>query len=65
LVKLRVLVSADGLSEHVEVANSSGYAVLDDAAMDAVKKWRFIPAMRGETAVISSVIVPINFQFNE
>lgn len=60
-VLLRVQVSTEGLSESVEVEKSSGHDMLDDAAMEAVKRWRFIPAKRGETAIASSVIVPINF----
>ncbi|WP_258076677.1 energy transducer TonB [Methylobacter tundripaludum] len=32
--------------------------------MEAVEKWKFIPAKRGDTPVASSVIVPINFVLN-
>jgi protein TonB len=39
--------------------------MLDDCAVDAVKKWRFIPAKRGETAVASSVLVPIVFSLSD
>ena len=64
-VSLRVKVSAEGLSAEVEIAHSSGHDLLDDAAIEAVKQWRFIPAKRGETAVASSVIVPIVFSLHE
>ena len=60
-VLLRVQVSAEGLSNGVAVEQSSGHEMLDDAAVEAVKQWRFIPAKRGETPVASSVIVPIIF----
>jgi periplasmic protein TonB len=60
-VMLHVQVSADGLSDSVRVEKSSGYEMLDECAMEAVKRWRFIPAKRGETAVASSVLVPITF----
>jgi len=60
-VMLRVQVSAEGLSDAVRVDQSSGHEMLDESAIEAVKKWRFIPAKRGETAVASSVIVPIIF----
>ncbi|WP_333874054.1 energy transducer TonB [Methylobacter sp.] len=63
-VQLRVKVSAEGDSEEVTVQRSSGYEVLDEAAIEAVEKWKFIPAKRGETPVSSSVIVPINFVLN-
>lgn len=61
-VLLRVKVSAQGLSDDVTVEQSSGHEILDEAAIEAVKKWRFIPAKRGETPVASSVIVPIDFK---
>lgn len=60
-VLLRVKVSAEGLSDSVTVEKSSGHEMLDESAVEAVKKWRFIPAKRGSTPVASSVIVPIVF----
>ncbi|MDD2762087.1 MAG: energy transducer TonB [Methylomonas sp.] len=60
-VLLRVKVSAAGTSDSVTVEQSSGHEILDESAMEAVQKWRFIPAKRGETPVASSVIVPIVF----
>ncbi|MGZ5526573.1 MAG: energy transducer TonB [Methylomonas sp.] len=63
-VRLLVKVSAEGDSEEVTVQHSSGYDVLDEAAIEAVEKWKFIPAKRGETPVSSSVVVPINFVLN-
>lgn len=61
-VLLRVKVSAQGTSDHVAVEQSSGHEILDESAMEAVQKWRFIPAKRGDTPVASSVIVPIDFK---
>ncbi|WP_024300108.1 energy transducer TonB [Methylomicrobium lacus] len=63
-VLLKVQVSAEGLSESVAVHRSSGHDILDESAVAAVEKWKFIPAMRGSTAVASSVIVPIIFTLN-
>ncbi len=60
-VLLRVKVSAQGLSDSVTVDTSSGHDILDEAAVEAVRKWRFIPAKRGDRPVASSVIVPILF----
>jgi protein TonB len=39
--------------------------MLDESAIDAVKKWKFIPAKKGETAVASAVIVPIVFSLKD
>ena len=63
-VLLRVKVTADGRSEGVTVHQSSGHKVLDESAISAVQKWRFIPAKRGNTAVACTVIVPIAFTLN-
>jgi len=60
-VMLRVLVRADGTPVEVEIDRSSGFARLDRAALDAVRKWRFIPARRGDTPVTAPVLVPISF----
>ena len=64
-VILRVLVSPQGSAESVEVKTSSGSQRLDDAAVNTVKLWKFIPAKRGETAVQSAVLVPIIFKLEQ
>lgn len=61
-VRLLVAVSADGVPERVEVRQSSGYARLDEAAVRAVKEWRFVPARRGDRPVAASVVVPVAFR---
>lgn len=60
-VLLRVLVTADGRAGSIEVATTSGSERLDQAALDAVRRWRFVPAKRGDAAVAAHVIVPISF----
>ena len=60
-VLLKVRVSAQGNALDVVISKSSGYSRLDTAASDAVTRWRFVPAKRGDESVESSVIVPITF----
>lgn len=60
-VFLRVKVSADGSALELEIKQSSGFPRLDGAARDAVAKWRFIPARRGDEAIESWVTVPVVF----
>ena len=62
LVKIRVLVSADGRADAVEIESSSGWPLLDQAALRAVKNWRFHPARAGGIAIVSRVTVPIRFE---
>lgn len=60
-VLLRVWVRADGSAERVEIARSSGFDRLDRSALEAVARWRFVPAKQGEQAVAASVLVPVAF----
>ncbi len=61
LVLLHVQVTADGTAGSVALQIGSGSTRLDQAALEAVKKWRFIPAKRGEQSVSASVVVPVRF----
>jgi protein TonB len=60
-VTVRVEVSADGLPMSVALQKSSGYGVLDQAALRAVKTWRFQPRTIGGVAMAGTVDVPVNF----
>lgn len=63
-VLLRVLVSPEGFPRQVEIKTSSGSRRLDQAALEAVKNWRFTPAKRGDTPIEGWALVPINFQLS-
>jgi protein TonB len=64
-VLLRVEVSPGGECLHAELKKSSGHDMLDQAALEAVRKWRFVPARRGNSAVAAWVEVPIAFKLDE
>ena len=61
-VTLRVLVTPEGLPARVDLERTSGSVHLDNAALEAVKGWRFTPARRGSEAVEGWVLVPIVFR---
>jgi periplasmic protein TonB len=61
-VTLKVLVTRDGFPSRVELEKSSGSTPLDQAALETVKTWRFVPARRGSEAIEDTVIVPIVFR---
>ena len=61
-VLLRVLVSEEGTPIDIQQIQSSGSERLDNAAREAVKRWRFIPARQGENKVKAWVQVPIDFK---
>jgi protein TonB len=55
-------VTPQGLPESVVVNQSSGFSRLDEAALAAVRQWRFVPARSGTEAIADSVTVPIIFR---
>jgi len=60
-VLVRANVSAQGDVTKAWVFHSSGYRLLDAAALSAVKRWTFMPAVRGGLAIMSRVQVPVDF----
>jgi TonB family protein len=61
-VLLKVEVLPNGQVGEIEVKKSSGYDVLDRSALNTVRKWKFIPARKGETPISLWVNIPIRFQ---
>lgn len=61
-VVLHVLVSAQGAPLEIEVKSSSGFERLDRAAEDAAKRWRFVPAKKGDESVEGWVNIPLVFR---
>lgn len=61
-VVLHVLVGKDGRVKNVKVMRS--VTMLDQAAVDAVKKWVFKPALSNNKPVAVWVAVPVRFTLN-
>ena len=61
-VRVRVLVGEDGRVQEVTIGKSSGEAALDEAAMEAVRYWRFEAAKRNGVPVRAWAVVPIEFK---
>ncbi|WP_068089997.1 energy transducer TonB [Novosphingobium rosa] len=60
-VALSLLLGTDGRVAEISIASSSGFARLDKAALEAVRKWRWSPVMRGGEAVQVRGTVKIPF----
>lgn len=60
-VVLLIDVAADGSVSDVTIESSSGYEVLDEAAVSAVRGWRFQPGTLGGKAAALVVRKPIRF----
>lgn len=61
-VVLRVYVTTAGKCGEVKLVKTSGYKALDNAALAAVREWRFMPAHQGGEIKASWVEIPINFR---
>lgn len=64
-VILNVEVLAEGRAGEVKLHTSSGYDILDNAALQTVKTWKFSPAMRFGKPVTQWFLVPIKFSLEE
>jgi len=61
-VYVHLLLDYDGSVMQTRLAKSSGYELLDQAAQDGAKKFRFSPARQGEKAVRVWVSIPVDFR---
>jgi protein TonB len=55
-------VETNGRVSEVRVARSSGFALLDRAAIAAVRKWEIEPLRRNHAALVAWVELPVIFQ---
>ena len=65
VVTLLVTVDAGGKVTRVRVLEGSGHGLLDRAAQDGVRKWRFTPATEGGVAVPGAARVSIRFRLQQ
>ena len=61
VVLLHFEIGDDGRVVHVAVARSSGFELLDRAAADAARSWRFKPAVENGVPVASEANLPVEF----
>lgn len=64
-VVLNVEVLADGVCGEINIQKSSGYAMLDNAALQTVKSWRFMPARQAGHTVDKWFMIPIQFSLRD
>jgi protein TonB len=64
-VVIRIEVSTNGSVSNATIEQSSGQQILDNSALAAVRRWRFVPARDANNAPMLSVTtVPIIFRLN-
>jgi len=64
-VVLNVQVLAGGVCGQINIQKSSGYAMLDAAALNTVKTWRFSPATQAGQKIDKWFMIPIQFSLKD
>jgi len=62
---LRIFIEKDGRVTNVNVERSAGHQGLDEAAAEAVRRWRFEPALNATGPVSVSALVPVEFRISD
>jgi len=64
-VMLRLYIDERGLPATVQISRSSGSSRLDDAALAAVKKWRFKPYTENGQPMAGWAVIPVIFELEK
>jgi periplasmic protein TonB len=64
-VRLKVLVDTNGRASNVAVTQTSGFPRLDEAAVEAVRKWRFVAATDGTNKIQAYTQVAVTFRLTD
>lgn len=60
-VVVRTRIEANGTASQAEIRTSSGFERLDRAALETVKRWRYVPGTRGGVPEAMWFNIPIRF----
>ena len=61
---IAVEILSSGKVGRQSAIQSTGYSILDEAAMEAMKTWQFHPAMKDGKPVLTCIQIPVRFQLN-
>ncbi|MBN1907648.1 MAG: TonB family protein [Deltaproteobacteria bacterium] len=64
-VKLRFVVDSNGVAREPQVVSAEPKGIFEEAALEAVVKYKFKPAKKGGKAVDCIVLLPISFDLSE
>lgn len=64
-VRLKVLVDESGRPKDIQIAQTSGFSRLDEAAKQAVRRWKFVAATDGAKAISVWTQVSITFRLTD
>lgn len=57
-----VTVSERGVVTDAKVKETSGFAAMDQAALNAAKRWKFKPGIKSGRKAVMTAIIPFNFR---
>lgn len=63
-VELKIFVSDKGMIEQVDVIQGTGNTSLDQAAINTVKQWEFLPALKDGKECSAILIIPFVFKLH-
>ncbi|MGE4158368.1 MAG: energy transducer TonB [Planctomycetota bacterium] len=64
-VLVHVVVGEDGVVSSATVRESSGLSYFDEAALKAIRGWKFTPGRRWGKSVSSELLIPIEFKITD
>jgi protein TonB len=64
IVVVQMQIGPDGFVTVVQLLQTSGYPRLDQAALAALKNWRFTPAVENGQPVPSAQVLPVRFRLD-
>lgn len=62
---IRARIDFEGNTAEVLIWKSSGFVLLDNAALSAVRRWQFMPEQRNGMPVVAWVEIPVRFRLND
>ena len=64
VVLLEAVITREGTIDPARIRVISGHVLLNDAAIDAVKQWRYKPTLLNKVPVEIVTTIAVNFTFN-
>jgi len=61
---MRTVITAEGIPTEISVTKSSGWPMLDEAAVQCLSSWRFVPATKSGVATPFTMSYALRWQLS-